>query len=305
MAANIFGRYVWLIDTLRRHKRLTYKEINKLWVESGLSYGEGDEMPLRTFHNHRKAIKDIFDVDIECDPKDGYKYYIKSPEQLEGDGLRSWLIGSYATLNQLHADEKLKNRIQFEDIPSGHRFLTTIIEAMRKNVIIELTHQGFDKGHASTFEIEPYFVKVFNRRWYLIARSPFYDKVLTYGLDRIQDIKFTKRHFEMPEDFDIDRYFKDCCGIINDSTISIEKVVIKAYGYARKYLSTLPLHSSQKEIANDDESASYEFHVCPTYDFLTALLGQADQIEVLEPSWVRHEIKKIAQNLLSYYKNDK
>ena len=30
MAANIFGRYVWLIDILRRYKRLTFKEICSL-----------------------------------------------------------------------------------------------------------------------------------------------------------------------------------------------------------------------------------------------------------------------------------
>ena len=44
MASNLLGRYVWLVDTLRRHKRLTYNEINKLWQQSGLSYGEGDEL---------------------------------------------------------------------------------------------------------------------------------------------------------------------------------------------------------------------------------------------------------------------
>ena len=60
MAANLLGRYVWLMDILRRHKRLTFEEINELWQESGLSYGE--ELPLKTFHNHKKAIKDIFDV---------------------------------------------------------------------------------------------------------------------------------------------------------------------------------------------------------------------------------------------------
>lgn len=64
MAANNLGRYVWLLDTIRRHKRLTFEEINRLWVCSGLSYGEGDEIPLRTFHNHRKAISAIFDVYI-------------------------------------------------------------------------------------------------------------------------------------------------------------------------------------------------------------------------------------------------
>jgi len=131
MAANIFGRYVWLIDTIRRHKRLTFEEINSLWKQSGLSYGDNDDLPLRTFHNHRKAIADIFDVDIDCDVKDGYRYYINDPEQLEDDGLRSWLIDSYSVLNQIQADKKLQGRIIFEDIPSGHEWLTTITQAMR------------------------------------------------------------------------------------------------------------------------------------------------------------------------------
>lgn len=39
MAANLFGRYVWLMDILRRYKRLTFQEINELWQESGLGYG--------------------------------------------------------------------------------------------------------------------------------------------------------------------------------------------------------------------------------------------------------------------------
>ena len=62
MAANLLGRYVWLVDVLLRHKRLTFKEISALWQESGLGYG--DPFPLRTFHNQQKAIKDIFDVYI-------------------------------------------------------------------------------------------------------------------------------------------------------------------------------------------------------------------------------------------------
>ena len=53
MAANLFGRYVWLMDILRRYKRLTFQEINELWQESGLGYGE--ELPLKTFHNHKKS----------------------------------------------------------------------------------------------------------------------------------------------------------------------------------------------------------------------------------------------------------
>ena len=52
--ANIFGRYVWLIEQFRRYGRLTYEEVSHLWENSGLSYRE--PLPLRTFHNHRKAF---------------------------------------------------------------------------------------------------------------------------------------------------------------------------------------------------------------------------------------------------------
>ncbi len=101
MAANIFGRYVWLIEQFRRYGRLTYEEINDHWHKSGLSYGDNDDLALRTFHNHRKAIFDIFEVDIACDVKGGYKYYINNRGELESDNLRIWLIDSYTAMNQI------------------------------------------------------------------------------------------------------------------------------------------------------------------------------------------------------------
>lgn len=303
MASNIFARYIWLIDTIRRHKHITFKEINKLWKESDLGYGTN--LPLRTFHNHCCAIEEIFDILIECDTKNNYQYYILNAELLEKDHLRSLLIDSYATLNQIQADKKLESRIQFEDIPSGHAFLTQIIEVMRKNKVIHITYQSFVRDTPSSFDIEPYFVKIFNRRWYVIARSPFYDSVLTYALDRIHDIETTDRIFKMSDDFNIDDYFEGCCGIISNKDIPIERVIIKTYAYARDYIATLPIHSSQKEIARDDESVTYEYHIRPTFDFLQSLWAQADQIEVLEPEGVREEMRDFAEKMLSYYNNEK
>lgn len=152
-----------MIDILLRYKSLTFQEISELWKESGLGYGE--EMPLRTFHNHRNAIKDIFDVYIECDRKNDYRYHIDEPERLRGNNLRGWLVSSYATLNQIQVDCRLEERIIFEDIPSGQTWLTRIAEAMRYDQVLCITHQGFGKPEPSTFEIEPYCLKVVKRRW--------------------------------------------------------------------------------------------------------------------------------------------
>ena len=314
MAANLLGRYVWLMDILRRYKRLTFQEINELWQESGLGYGE--ELPLKTFHNHKKAIKDIFDVYIECDRKDGYRYYIDEPERIEGNNLRSWLISSYATLNQIQADNKLEDRIIFEEIPSGQTWLTCIADAMRRNHVLSITHQGFGKPEPSTFDIEPYFLKVVKRRWYVVARSPYYsernkeqgvkpsDVYLVYALDRISDIQDTGKTFKIKKNFDVNQYFEGCCGVITSNELP-QKIVLRAYNGFADYLRTLPLHESQREIGSDDESTLFEYHLKPTFDFYQLVLAQGDQVEVLEPDPVREEMRNFAQNMLDYYTEKK
>ncbi len=310
MAANIFGRYVWLIDILLRYKSLTFQEISELWKESGLGYGE--EMPLRTFHNHRNAIKDIFDVYIECDRKNDYRYYIDEPGRLRGNNLRGWLVSSYATLNQIQVDCRLEERIIFEDIPSGQTWLTRIAEAMRYDQVLSITHQGFGKPEPSTFEIEPYCLKVVKRRWYVLARSPYYsernkemgvnpsDVYYTYALDRIQDIQETGKIFHMNKDFDVNRYFEGCCGVIT-SNEPLQRIVLLAYGGFADYLRTLPLHESQHEIESDDESTLFEYQLKPTLDFYQCVLAMGEQVEVLEPESVRNEMRNFAQNMLNNY----
>ena len=319
MAANIFGRYVWLIEQFRRYDRLTYEEINDLWHKSGLSYGDKDNLALRTFHNHRKAIFDIFEVEIACDTKGGYKYFINNPKELESDNLRIWLIDSYTAMNQIQADRKLKGRIIFENVPSGHKWFDVITDAMRNNQVLHITHHGFGNSEAGKFYFEPYYLKVVKRRWYVLARSPYYSELnrkknkekggdrpenvyMVYALDRILDCHPTDTTFHMREDFDINEYFRGCCGIIHSDEAPI-KVVVKAYHGGPDYLRTLPLHESQRELVslNDDEASYFELEVCPTYDLYQSLLAQADQIEVIEPESVRRQMQNFTKNLMSYY----
>ncbi len=316
MPANQLGRYVWLVDTLRHYKHLSYKEINEKWQKSGLSYGEGDELPLRTFHNHRKAIQDIFNIVIELDPDvKGYKYHIMNPDELENDGLRSWLVDSYATLNQIQADSKLEGRIQFENIPSGHTWLTLFMQAMRENKVIEVTHQGLGKDYPNTFEIEPYCLKVVKRRWYVIANNPYYvqlnkkhegeegyspcKEILAYGLDRIFQATLLDKTFEIKKDFSVKKYLEGCTGIIS-SDEPIKHVILRAY--RPDYLRTLPLHESQQEIESNEESALFSYDVKPTYDFLQLIMQQGDQVEVLEPKELRDQMRNLAKTLTGYYK---
>jgi len=287
----MFNRYIWLVDTIYRAKKITFEAINKRWSRTDMS--EGEDIPLRTFHNHRKAIEEIFDINIECDRRNGYQYYIENVEDIERGSVRNWLLNTFAVSNLINESHKLKKRIQFESIPSGQRYLTDIIEAMRDNRTIEITYQSYWRDEPRTFEIEPYFVKVFKQRWYVIANSPRMDKIMIYALDRIQHLFTTETKYSYPSDFEPESYFYHCFGIINDDYYEPCTIKLKLSSIQAKYLQSLPLHHSQKEVEKTEEFTNFEFFLKPSFDFKQEILSLGAEAEILEPKWLREEIGKI------------
>ena len=103
--------------------------------------------------------------------------------------------------NLLLDSQQLKDRILLEDIPSGVKYLPMIIEAMKTNNVIRITYQSCWREESNTFNVHPYCVKLFKQRWYMVALSPCYNKVMIYSLDRIYGLWKQKEKFKMPEDF--------------------------------------------------------------------------------------------------------
>ena len=75
MAGNLYQRYVWLLNTISRRQGITFEEIDRRWQSSSLN-DDHEPLPKRTFHNHLKAIYDMFHIEIGCQAQCGYKYYI-------------------------------------------------------------------------------------------------------------------------------------------------------------------------------------------------------------------------------------
>ena len=69
MISKTYYRYIWLLNVLLSGGALTYEEIVELWKKDP---NGGDSYPLRTFHEHRKGVKEMFGVDIVCDKYVGY-----------------------------------------------------------------------------------------------------------------------------------------------------------------------------------------------------------------------------------------
>ncbi|MDD2300097.1 MAG: WYL domain-containing protein [Fermentimonas sp.] len=298
--ASLFNRYVWLVDLIHRKHKITYEEINEHWQRSSLNY-EQEDYPLRTFHNHRKAIEQMFDINIECDKRNGYQYYIENSEDIENSGVRGWLFNTFTVNNLINESHKLRHRILFEKIPHGQEYLSTIIEAMHDNFTLKITYQAFWQDNPATFDVGPYFLKVFKQRWYLLAHNPYSGKLQTYSLDRVKHVEITADTFDLPKDADFESYFDDSFGIISGEDIPTETIRIKVLNGQDAYIKALPLHSSQKVITSNDDYTIFEYYIKPTYDFRQELLSHGAHVEVLKPEWFREEVKEIVEELGQIY----
>lgn len=299
MGKELFSRYVWLLETIHRAGKITFEEINARWLRSELSGGE--TLSLRTFHHHRDAIEELFDINIECIKRGGYCYYIEDTEELEKGCVRKWLLNSFAVDNLIVESRKLKSRILLEEVPSGKRYLIPLIEAMRDGMIVEVDYQSFRQQVSANFEIEPYCLKLFRQRWYVVARSPHYNRVMIYSLDRILDLEVSEKTFYYPEEFNPQSYFDACFGIVADDDIGIETVQLKVYAPQDKYFDALPLHHSQRTVEVTEGHTVYEYRIRPTYDFVQELLSHGADVEVLQPSLLRSRLGDIAKEMVALY----
>ncbi|MDO5104904.1 YafY family protein [Capnocytophaga sp.] len=297
---RLFNRYMWLVGLIARKQQLTYEEINKHWLRSSLNEDEKD-FPLRTFHNHREAIAQMLDIDIECDTKNGYKYYIRNLADIEKDTLRSWFLNTFAVSNMVQEQKSLRNRILLENVPSGRVFLSQIVEAMKDNSKLIIRYQPFYHHDLSETKVHPYSIKIFKQRWYLIAFKEDSHAMRIYALDRIKEIIPTDEPFTLPADFDVADYFAHSFGIIVDETISPDIVQIKVSESKSNYLKSLPLHHSQKEIRIEGEYTIFEYFLRLTYDFRQEILSHGAEIEVLYPESFRKEIKEIVSQMQGVY----
>lgn len=298
MTKDLFDKYIWLVDTIYRAGKITFEEINERWLRSRLS--EGEDIPLRTFHNWRIAIEQVFDININCNRKGGYYYYIENADDMQKGGIRNWLLNTFAVNNLINESHHLKRRILFEEVPSGRKYLTPVIEAMRDGLEIELYYQSYWYEEPSTYTLQPYCIKVFKQRWYVIGFCKERNNIRTFSLDRIQQLTTLDMKFVYPKDFDPEAYFADYFGIMIENK-KLETIRIKVYGMHVQYIRALPLHRSQCEIETTEDYSIFEYRMKPTLDFRQELLSRGADVEVLAPLTFREEMIQSVEKMSSLY----
>lgn len=299
-SALLFRCYIWLVETIYTAGHISRADINRKWAKnSTLNYLHESAIPERTFHNWRHAIEDLFQIIIECDRSLGRTYYIEDADDLARGGVRQWLINTFAVNNLINESHHLKHQILFEKIPSGQRFLTPIIEAMRDKVELKMTYHGYHKDHPSTFNVKPYCVKVYRQRWYMLAKSDLPEPTV-YSLDRIVGLEATGKTYKLPAGFDAEAYFAPLVGV-SDAGKKPVFVTIRVNSWQANYLRSLPLHDSQRETERTEEYSVFKYFVVPNYEFMQELRAHGSALQVLEPKKLADKMKKDSEEVTNLY----
>ena len=298
MAHNDFKRYIWLIALLYNSGGASFNDIDLDWQDQPELNPEGKPLPNRTFNNHRESIKEIFGFSIEYSAMDK-KYHI-SDDLYSGRMQQALLLMSSLSLwNNKDSYEKMAGRILYEEEPFVYPpFMRRIISAMDNDKKIALDYMKYGDRKASRRKLAPYCLKMFKRRWYLIAKEG--DALKTFCLDnRTRNVKVLDETFQYPKDFNPAAYFKDAFGI---RTAPAKDVVLKAYGLEADYLRSAPIHSSQKETEKGADYSIFTLHVgTNAWEFYQELLSHGERIEVLAPASLRKAIAKKIEEMRERY----
>ncbi|MBQ9410032.1 MAG: WYL domain-containing protein [Bacteroidales bacterium] len=299
MVPELIDKYVFLVQTFIEAgpRGLSLRELQDRWENR---YQEA--YPRRTFCNHREAVAAVFGIEIACD-RSTNRYYIDEGESaVDKRAAMDYLINTFTVKSLLTlGEERLSGRVSVEDIPSGRKYLTTIMEAMLDSAVLKMEYRKYLSPETDLRTIRPYALKEFEKRWYVVAYSESAGDLRTFALDRIASLGRSGEKFRMPDGFNVDALFSSSFGIYLPEGQNPVLVKIRTTLREAAYLEDLPLHPSQMLVSKDSDSCIYAMTLIPNPGFIMELCKRGDRLEVLEPLSLRNAVKEELKNALRQY----
>ena len=291
------ARYSLIIQKLRR-RPASFEEIqNFLEIESEIQ-GYNFSMGIRTFQRDLNEIRSLYNIDIKCD-KSTKVYYINNEEQDTGN---ERLLEAFDIMNALKINEKLSNFIQFEDRgPQGTEHLFGLLHAVKNRLQVKFLYQKYWEDELSVRTVEPYLLKEFKYRWYLLAQDVKDGKLKSFALDRMSELEIGSKKFYVPSDFNANEYYHHFFGIMSPKDEKPEEIILSFDPFQGKYIKSLPLHISQEIMLENEEELRVKLKLCITHDFVMELLSFGETLKVIQPEILKNEIKQTVENILKYY----
>lgn len=293
-------RYSLIINKLRK-KASSFEEIQKYLAEQSLNDEENYEISIRTFQREIKEIASTHGIEITYNRSQGVYEIVYDGNEERNERL----MESFEIIDALKISTNLSNHLILEKRrPLGTNNMNYLIHAIKNRNEIRFSYSKYWTGDLvdTQRKVQPLALKEARYRWYLIAKDLKDNRIKTFGLDRITNLEITSSKFILPENFNPEETFRHSFGIINENNKEPQKIVLSFSFEQGKYIKSLPLHHSQKELINDEKEYRIELLLHPTYDFVMELLSIGAEVKVLEPENLKMEMIEKLESTLKRYK---
>ena len=282
-------RYRLIINKLRRNPS-SFKEINDYLKRESDLQSYDFTISLRTFQRDLSDIRTIYQTDIRYNASEK-KYYIDDEGQPE---VNRRIFEAFDTFNALQVADGLSRHIQFEKRkPQGTEHLFGLLHAIRNQYQIRFAYQKYLEEEITHREAEPYALKEFENRWYVLAKDLRDKTIKSFGLDRLSNLEVTRRPFQDPVQFDINRYYENCFGIVApDPGQKPEEIILSFDPVQGKYIKSLPLHESQQILLDTPKELRIRLRLYVTYDLIIELLHFGDRMKIVQPQELIDKIRE-------------
>lgn len=289
---NSLTRYSLIIRKLQRCPA-TFQDIYDYLERESELQEENLTVSKRTFQRDIEDIASLYNIEIEYDFSEKVYRIVSQDMPVQQERI----IEAFDTMNALQMSEKVSEYIQFEPRKShGTEHMFGVLHAIKNRRKIEIVYKKYWDDEVSVRSLEPYALREYRFRWYIVAKDDGDNEIKTFGLDRVQSLEITKFKFAYPKDFSIQEYFKYAYGIIRPNNDAPEEVVLSFNAIQGKYIKSLPLHHSQKILKDTADELQISIFVFLSYDLVMDILSHGNNVKVLKPKSLLNEIKKVCEN---------
>ena len=158
---------------------------------------------------------------------------------------------------------------------------TPLFNAIVEEQPLKLTYQSFKQDSKETIIVHPYYLKQYNKRWFLIAWNDEAYK---------------------PTDVNWLDYFDEMIGVSKDTRTEPQKVLLWVSNASWPYVKTKPLHGATQRLVNMDETGAYiTIEVYLNYELEQQILSFGENMKVLEPETLRERMKQRLRDAFKLY----
>ena len=298
------SRYLLILKKLKVKPYSTYEEL-QAYIENQFDFlqMQDDNLQIgfskRTLQRDIKEIRNVFGIDIEYS-KSQKGYFISQNENENMNFQR--MMEAFDMFNSLNLAQDLTPFIHLEKRrPQGTENLYGLLHAIKNRLQIKFTYQKFWEEELSQRLAEPYALKEFKNRWYIMAKDSKDNNIKSFALDRLSNLEITNQTYQYPDNYSIEQSYRYCFGIISPNDEEPQDIILSFDPFQGKYIKTLPLHDTQQVLVDNDVEMKIKLKLCLTHDLVMELLSFGDNMKVIEPKLLADQIKQAHEKAYRQY----